>query len=131
MAYSNYPYGMPNYYPTYQPQAQPQAQPQPTSSRIWVSGEAGAKAYLVAPNSSVDLWDSEGQTIYLKSADALGMPSMKIIDYTIRDATATPKKEIPEIDLGDYVTKKDFDAFEEKIKKQIKKLSIRSADDDE
>lgn len=131
MAYSNYPYGMPNYYPTYQPQAQPQAQPQPTTSRIWVSGEAGAKAYLVAPNSSVDLWDSEGQTIYLKSADALGMPSMKIIDYTIRDATSTPKKEIPEIDLGDYVTKKDFDAFEEKIKKQIKKLSIRSADDDE
>lgn len=131
MAYNNYPYGMPNYYPTYQPQAQPQAQPQPATSRIWVSGEAGAKAYLVAPNSSVDLWDSEGQTIYLKSADALGMPSMKIIDYTIRDATATPKKEIPEIDLGDYVTKKDFDAFEEKIKKQIKKLSIRSADDDE
>lgn len=132
MAYNNYnPYGMPNYYPTYQPQPQmPQAQTQPTSSRIWVSGEAGAKAYLLAPNTSVDLWDSEAQTIYLKSADALGMPSMKIIDYTIRDASATPKKEMPEIDLADFVTKKDFDAFEDKIKKQIKKLSIRSEEDD-
>lgn len=131
MAYNNYnPYGMPNYYP-YQPQPQmPQAQTQPTSSRIWVSGEAGAKAYLLAPNTSVDLWDSEAQTIYLKSADALGMPSMKIIDYTIRDASATPKKEMPEIDLTDFVTKKDFDAFEDKIKKQIKKLSIRSEEDD-
>lgn len=127
MAY-NYPYGAP-YYPTYQPQAQ--AQPQPTSSRIWVSGEAGAKAYLLAPNTSVDLWDSEAQTIYLKSSDALGMPSMKIIDYTIRDANAPSKETAPEINLADYITKKDFEAFEEKIKKQIKKLSIRSADDDE
>jgi hypothetical protein len=130
MAYNNYnPYGMPNYYPTYQPQM-PQAQTQPTSSRIWVSGEAGAKAYLLAPNTSVDLWDSEAQTIYLKSADALGMPSMKIIDYTIRDASSAPKKEAPEINLDDYVTKKDFDAFEEKIKKQIKKISIRTDDDE-
>ena len=129
MAYNNYnPYGMPNYYPAYQ---QPQ-QPQPAhgNSRIWVSGEAGAKAFLVAPNTSVDLWDSEAQTIYLKSADALGMPSMKYLDYTIRDESAMPKAAAPEIDLGDYVTKKDFESFEEKIKKQIKKLSIRSDDDE-
>ena len=46
---------------------------QPTGI-IWVSGEAGAKAYLVAPNNTVQLWDSESQTIYLKSADACGMP---------------------------------------------------------
>ena len=58
------------------------------------------------------------------------MPSMKVLDYTIRDLTATPKAQAPEIDLGEYVTKKDFDAFEEKIKKQIKKLSIRSDDDE-
>lgn len=55
------------------------------SSIIWVSGEAGAKAYLVAPNNTVQLWDSEAQVIYLKSADASGMPSMKVLDYTIRE----------------------------------------------
>lgn len=130
MAYNNYnPYGAPNYYPTYQPQPQ-QPQPAHGNSRIWVCGEAGAKAFLVAPNTSVDLWDSEAQTVYLKSADALGMPSMKYLDYTIRDESAMPKAAAPEIDLGEYVTKKDFDAFEEKIKKQIKKLSIRSDDDE-
>ena len=52
---------------------------------IWVSGEAGAKAYLVAPNTTVQLWDSENQTIYLKSADASGMPSMRVLDYTMRE----------------------------------------------
>lgn len=69
----------------YQQPQQPQQTPSVTSSIIWVSGEAGAKAYLVAPNSTVQLWDSEKQTIYLKSADASGMPSMKVLDYTIRD----------------------------------------------
>ena len=52
---------------------------------IWVQGEAGAKSYLVAPNTTVQLWDSERQTIYLKSADASGMPSIKTLDYTIRE----------------------------------------------
>lgn len=53
---------------------------------IWVQGESGAKSYLVAPNSTVQLWDSESHTIYLKSADASGMPSIKILDYTIRNS---------------------------------------------
>lgn len=61
---------------------------------IWVSGEAGAKAYLVAPNNTVQLWDSESQTIYLKSADASGMPSIKILDYTIREANKTPTNPV-------------------------------------
>lgn len=77
----------------YQQQPQQQQQPQPMSSNmIWVSGEAGAKAYLVAPNTTVQLWDSESQRIFLKSADASGMPSMKILDYTIRDTA--PQKPV-------------------------------------
>ena len=65
-------------------QQQPQTQPM-NSSIIWVQGEAGAKSYLVAPNTTVQLWDSERQTIYIKSADASGMPSIKTLDYTIRE----------------------------------------------
>lgn len=124
----NNPYGVPNFYPAYQPTPQPQ-QTQ-TNSPIWVSGEAGAKAFLVSPNTTVALWDSESQTIYLKSADASGMPSMKVLDYTVRDMTSAPKKEAIEIDTSAFVTKKDFEAFEEKMKKQIKKLSIRSDEDE-
>ncbi len=74
-----------------QPQQQQQAQPM-SSNMIWVSGEAGAKAYLVAPNTTVQLWDSESQRIFLKSADASGMPSMKVLDYTIRDTA--PQKPV-------------------------------------
>lgn len=51
----------------------------------WVQGYEGAKAYLVAPGQSVLLMDSEGQSFYIKSADASGMPMpLRIFDYTER-----------------------------------------------
>ena len=81
---------------------------------IWVSGEAGAKAYLLAPNSTVQLWDSEAQTIYLESADASGMPTMKVLDYTIRE---TPSNGVPAASqnqadkLSAYATKAEIDGI--------------------
>ena len=88
MAYNSlFPASYQPLYPTYQPAYQtPSMAPQnANNSIIWVSGEAGAKAYLIAPNTTVQLWDSECQRIYLKSADASGMPSMKVLEYTILD----------------------------------------------
>ena len=66
---------------------QPYALQQPVQNTgiIWIQGENAAKSYLVAPNTSVPLWDSERQTIYIKSADQAGIPSMRILDYTIRE----------------------------------------------
>jgi hypothetical protein len=84
-------YNYPNSYYQNQQQYNPNQQynqinqNQSSSGIIWVQGESGAKSYLVAPNCTVQLWDSESQTIYIKSADASGMPSIKILDYTIRD----------------------------------------------
>lgn len=124
MAYNNiFPM---NYQPAYMPQQQayvpqmPQAQPQqPQQSNgiIWVQGEAGAKSFMVAPNTTVQLWDSENQVIYLKSADASGMPNMKILDYTIRQAGN--QQAAPALMQSDYVTRDELSAFEEKIKKMI------------
>lgn len=84
--------------------------PQPNTNNgiIWVQGEAGAKSYLVAPNNTVALWDSESQTVYLKSADASGMPSMKVLDYTIRDES--PHKTLSE-QYSDFATKDDVESI--------------------
>jgi hypothetical protein len=114
MAYSNF-------FPTgYQPMTQFQnPQPQPQNSMIWVQGEAGAKSYLVAPNTTIPLWDSESQTIYIKSADNSGMPSMKIIDYTIRNNP----QSMPQIKMDDtYVTREELTKFKNDIQKQIEEL---------
>jgi hypothetical protein len=112
MAYNYFPAGYQPYYPT-QNNAYPTqmnvgpTQPTQNNGIIWVQGEAGAKSYMVAPNTTVQLWDSESQTIYLKSADASGMPSMRIIDYTIRDSTPkTPNLS----QQSDYATKSELQA---------------------
>jgi hypothetical protein len=130
MAYNNYfPTGyMPQYYnpqfgnqlPQQQYQTQQNSFQNGNSSIIWVQGEAGAKSYLVAPNTTVQLWDSEAQVIYLKSADASGMPSMKIIDYTIRD-NSQPQAPSPATmqTVTDYVTKDEFNAFKDQVQKMV------------
>lgn len=114
MAYYN---GFPaTYQPVYQP-VQPVQQTQ-QNGIIWVSGEAGAKAYMVAPNNTVQLWDSESQTIYLKSADASGMPSMKILDYTIRDSvknTPVSPSVLSDDKLSAFATKEEIRAVSEQI----------------
>ena len=78
------PYGYNPYYPPpmqdnlmqmrqqFQPPVQPS--PAPQQGMIWVQGETGAKSYMVASGNTVPLWDSENQTIYIKSVDASGIP---------------------------------------------------------
>ena len=118
--YNNgYPISYPQYYPqpnAYQPQVPAQLSQQNQNGIIWVQGEAGAKSYLVAPNTTVQLWDSESQTIYLKSADASGMPSIKTLDYTIRDTSRRVQDVIPE---GNFATIEDINFLKAEIK-QIK-----------
>lgn len=121
MAYNSYfPAG---YQPMYYPQQnqmqgtqmslpnQPQ-QPQINSGIIWVQGEAAAKSYPIAPNSSVPLWDSEANVIYIKSADMSGMPSIKVLDYTMRDVTARTPEISPQ---SEFATKDDISVLEREI----------------
>lgn len=105
--------------PYYNPQQFPQMQNvnQPnTSNIIWVQGEAGAKSYLVAPNTTVPLWDSENQIIYLKSADASGMPSIRIIDYKVRDMKQNSPIEPLNVNHEEYATKEDLEALRGEIR---------------
>lgn len=78
----------------------------------WVQGEAAAKSYPVAPNSKIALWDSEANVIYIKTADINGIPSMTVIDYTVRGEQR--KNELlsntPQIDTSKFVTREEFNS---------------------
>ena len=94
---------------------------------IWVQGLAGAKSYLVAPNTTVRLWDSEANTIYIKSADASGMPSIKILDYTVREEQPKAVHQVqPD---GNYVTVEAFKEEINRIEDEIKKLAGGAANE--
>ena len=135
MAY-NFPVGyQPYYQPVYQNSAvagQQANQQSQSSGIIWGQGEAGAKSYLVAPNTTVQLWDSENQVIYLKSADASGMPSMKILEYTVKGSDGLA--ETIKADEGKFISKDELNALKrelETLKKDVKKIKRMRADDDE
>ena len=126
MAYYNG--GFPATYQQMYPPVMQTQQQAPQNGLIWVQGEQAAKSYLVAPNSTVQLWDSEEKVIYLKSADASGMPSMKVLDYTIRGEAEKKTEPAPE-----YATKEELAALEEKIKELSKRKTkiVREVEDDE
>lgn len=117
MAYNN---GFPLGYPQYIPQYQPQQNTAQNDTMIWVQGINGAKSYLVAPNSTVRLWDSEAQTIYIKSADSSGMPSMKILDYTVREEQQ-PQASVIE-NHKEYVTHEELDSFKNEMLTKIESM---------
>lgn len=120
MLYNNgYPATYQQYQPTYQQNTPMYQQSYQQNGLIWVQGEAAAKSYPVAPNTSVALWDSEANVVYIKTVDASGMPSMKIADYTMRDNTP---KSTQTASQSDFATKddllpikKDIDALKAKL----------------
>ena len=92
----------------------------PTNDIIWVQGLEGAKGYLVAPNNTVVLWDTENPVIYVKSADASGIPSMRVLDFIERNAdTSNSPKNAPkthECTCGDkFATKEQINDLKAKL----------------
>lgn len=98
----------------------PPTSQKPSNELIWVQGLEGAKGYLVAPNNTVVLWDTENPVIYVKSADASGIPSMRVLDFTERntDASNSPKNapKTHECTCGDkFATKEQINDLKAKL----------------
>lgn len=138
-------------YPRYQQSTFTGMQPnQPVGNQIvWVQGEEAARAYILPNNSTLPLWDSEANVIYIKSVDANGRPSMTILDYVDRNAPAADEEKPAEYattaqvaeltaqysdiakkleSMGSYVTADKFEALSANIKdlgRQIKDIEDR------
>ena len=92
--------------------AQMPMQGQPTNDFLWVLNENEATSYPVAPNNTVTLWDKNLPTIYIKSVNAQGVPSMRILDFTERYATAPKTPSAPSFDSpNNFVTLDSFNAL--------------------
>ena len=128
-----YPYYAPFYRPTYYEQGQnpnmgqfnqqyqqpmpQQMQPiqtdqQPTNDFLWVLGQTEAEGYPVAPNNTVTLWDKNLPTIYIKSVNTQGVPSMRVLDFVERTATnPTPPVGTAFNSPNNFVTIDSFNAL--------------------
>lgn len=116
------------------PQIQTIPQPQVNQGLLWVSGEIGAKSYLVAPNSTVLLMDSDAQRFYLKSADNAGMPSLRIFEYN--EVTNIPQNapQAPNLDenvLNDkFVTREEYEGLKRQYESIMERLNSMVSDNE-
>ena len=112
-------------YQQMQPQQMPilQQPSAPVNDMLWVLNESEATSYPVAPNNTVTLWDKNEHTVYIKSVNAQGVPSMKVLDYSERNAEGRNEPTQHECQCGkDFVRiedfkqlKADFEALADKV----------------
>lgn len=116
------------------PQIQTIPQPQVNQGLLWVSGEIGAKSYLVAPNSTVLLMDSDSSRFYLKSADNAGMPSLRIFEYSEVTNTHTTSVNAPNLDenvLNDkFVTREEYEGLKRQYESIMERLDNMVSDNE-
>lgn len=120
-----YSFGVPGQMNQFQQQpvqmpTQPVQQPQNNNGILWVSGEVGAKSYLVAPGTSVLLMDSDDTVFYLKTADQSGMPSLRTFKYS----EITDQKSFNKTDQNNFVNREEFENFKNNILEMINKNQL-------
>lgn len=121
----------------YQNQIQMQQMPvaqqpmNPTNDMIWVLNESEATSYPVAPNTTVTLWDKNEPTIYIKSVNAQGIPSMRILDFAERTQNTSETRREHVCNCGkDFVRIDDFKTLEQKyidLESRLEALSSKPA----
>lgn len=92
---------------------QPQAQ---GNGIVWVQGEGAARSYLLSPNTSIVLFDSESPAFYIKTTDQSGMPTLR--KFVFEEVTGSSEQTAPPKNETEYVTRDEFD----KLKNEIKSL---------
>ena len=118
-----YSFGVPGQINQFQQQpvqmpAQPVQQPQQNNNGIlWVSGEVGAKSYLVAPGTSVTF------PIFFSVQEVSGMPQpLRTFEYREVGTQMPPKQPVQNMD-SKYVTRQEYDDLNGKYEAIINRLN--------
>lgn len=113
--YSQYPYNYSQQQPQYQQYQQPQQIQNQYIPLTFVSGIEGAKAFIVAPNQTVYLRDSDSDTIYIKTANSQGRYDLQA--YTLTPINGNSSKNNP-----DYLKISDFSDFKKDLENRLSNL---------
>lgn len=123
MSYPGYGF---NPYPAYPqqppvygvPQQQTNNNPQNQMNHYaFVNGIEGAKSFIMQPNQTVLLMDSEHPVCYMKQSNALGQSTLRyfklseVTEQDIRNLSVNSEKVIN----NDYVLRSDYDALLKRI----------------
>lgn len=101
----------------------------PLQGVAWVNGLIGAQAYLIAPNTSVMLMDSDGPFFYIKTSDMSGKADVKQFRYAEEQKAApapVPVEAPAPAPTSTYVTKEEFEQFKASLTYKPIKRAERS-----
>ena len=76
---------------------------------IFVLGEAEAESYPVALGTTVVLWDRDTPTIFIKSRDASGIPSFRVLEWKDKPSHLSQTPQAAPADT--YITRKEFEEW--------------------
>ena len=99
---------------------QPYVPQEPQQSLIRVNGIEGAKAYQMSANSTVALFDTNEDIMYVKSTDGAGFPSIGTFSFTeIKENTKATQ-------TTDYISRQEFEDFKKELMNNGKQSISRS-----
>lgn len=98
-------------------QVQPQEQ---TQNLIRVNGIDGAKAYQMPANSTVALFDSNEDVMYVKSTDGAGFPSIRTFSFTEKLNVEVKSSDV------EYISREEFEKFKKELMDNGKQSIQRS-----
>ncbi len=105
-------------------QPPPMATPTPNNDMIFVLGQNEAESYPVAPNATVTMWDKNQKTFYIKTANAQGIPSMQIYDFTerVENPQKSPVEHVCQCG-NNFILKEELNAVQGEIQEILGRLS--------
>lgn len=101
----------------YNQQNYPQEQAQ---NLIRVNGIDGAKTYQMPANSTVALFDSNEDIMYIKTTDGAGFPSIRTFNFV--EIKQNEKSSTSQ----DYISRKEFEEFKKELMNNGKQSISRS-----
>ncbi len=106
------------------PQSLQSPKPRPYSNIVWAQGIEAARSYVVAPGTTIIMLDSDdAETLYIKSCDNTGRPSLRVCDYKDREIPKSSAVVAPS--NQDYVLKKDFEKFRDEVKNYLNNREVK------
>lgn len=91
-----------------------------TQNLIRVNGMEGAKTYQMSANSTVALFDSNEDIMYIKTTDGAGFPSIRTFSFT------EVKEENKSTQQVDYISRQEFEEFKKELMNNGKQSISRS-----
>ena len=91
-----------------------------TQNLIRVNGIEGAKTYQMSANSTVALFDSNEDIMYIKTTDGAGFPSIRTFNFV--EITQNEKLSGSQ----DYISRQEFEEFKKELMNNGKQSISRS-----